>query len=323
MGHEREESQGYYEMLWDCDHCDARGLLGKSQRYCANCGAPQNPDKRYFPREGEERRVDGHLYEGADRSCPACGAPQSARAHNCTHCGSPLDGAAEVRGVADAPATPRAAVARPAGRRRRIWPWLVLGLLVIATAIWFRCLRSQSAQVEVAGHRWVRTVAIEEFDERTEEAWRNEVPRDAGFPICHERQRSTHQVADGEDCHNERRDKKDGTFEVVKKCKPKTRSEPVMDSWCRYTARRWRKIDDARATGTGLSPSWPPGLPPADAPPQLGAHRPGARSETLTLDFGGHGSCDVAEPTWRKYQDGQKLTLDVRASSGDVVCGSL
>ena len=46
-------------MLWDCDHCDARGLLGKSQRYCANCGAPQNPDKRYFPKEGEQRRIDG------------------------------------------------------------------------------------------------------------------------------------------------------------------------------------------------------------------------------------------------------------------------
>src|SRR3979409_1890554 len=78
MGQEREESQGFFEMLWDCDHCDARGLLGKSQRFCANCGAPQNPSKRYFPKEGDERRVDGHLYEGADRTCPACSAPQSA-----------------------------------------------------------------------------------------------------------------------------------------------------------------------------------------------------------------------------------------------------
>jgi len=49
MGHEREESQGFFEMLWDCEHCDARGLYAKSQRYCAHCGAPQNPDKRYFP----------------------------------------------------------------------------------------------------------------------------------------------------------------------------------------------------------------------------------------------------------------------------------
>jgi hypothetical protein len=322
MGQEREESQGYFEMLWDCDHCDARGLLGKSQRYCANCGAPQNPSKRYFPKEGEERRVDGHLYEGADRTCAACGSPQSARAHNCTHCGSPLDGAAEVRGVSDAPAAPRAAV-KPAGRRRRIWPWILIGLLVIGFAVWFRCIRSQEAQAVVAAHKWTRSVAVEEFNERSEEAWRNEVPVEASFPICHERQRSTRQVVDGEECHNERRDKKDGTFEVVKKCKPKTRSESVMDSWCRFTARRWKKIDDVKATGTGMSPAWPSNVPAGSASPQLGARRQGPRSETLTLEFRDRGSCDVSDAVWRKYSDGQKLTIEVRASSGEVVCGSL
>src|ERR1043166_6596786 len=219
MGQEREESQGFFEMLWDCDHCDARGLLGKSQRFCANCGAPQNPAKRYFPKEGEERRVDGHLYEGADRTCPACSSPQSARAHNCTNCGSPLDGAAEVRGVSDAPAQaqPRQAPARPRGKRR-IWLFVLLGFLILSTVVWFRCIRTQEAVVAVTGHSWKSTVAIEEFNERTEEAWRNEVPMEASFPVCHERQRSTRQVEDGEECHMERRDKKDGTFEQVKKC---------------------------------------------------------------------------------------------------------
>lgn len=322
MGQEREESQGFFEMLWDCDHCDARGLLAKSQRYCANCGAPQNPNKRYFPKEGEERRVDGHLYEGADRTCPACSSPQSARAHNCTNCGSPLDGAAEVRGVSDAPAA-RPEKARPTRRRRRIWPYVLLGILVLGFVVWFRCIRSQEAQVVVSGHRWARSVAIEEFAERTEEAWRNEVPLEATFPICHERQRSTRQVPDGEECHNERRDKKDGTFEQVKKCKPKTRSEPVMDSWCRFTARRWKAVDAVKASGSGMSPAWPSNVPPGDTPAQLGARRQGARTETLTLDFTGHGSCDVGDPVWRKYSDGQKLTVEVRASSGEVVCSSL
>ena len=324
MGQEREESQGHFEMLWDCDHCDARGLLGKSQRHCAHCGAPQNPDKRYFPQPGEERRVDGHLYEGADRGCPACGVPQSARANHCTHCGSVLDGAAEVRGVADVAAAARAAPgAGPARRRRRIWPYVVLGLTVICFGVWFRCMRSQSAQIEVAAHRWSRAVAIEEFNERSEEAWRNEVPLEAGFPVCHERQRGTRQVEDGEDCHTERKDKKDGTFEQVKKCKPKLRSEPVMDSWCRFTARRWKAVDEVKAAGSGLTGAWPASLPPAEAAMTLGARRQGKRSETLTLEFRDHGTCEVAEPVWRKYSDGQKLTAEVRASSGDVVCSSL
>ncbi|TMQ18490.1 MAG: hypothetical protein E6J90_20330 [Deltaproteobacteria bacterium] len=323
MAQEREESQGFFEMLWDCDHCDARGLYAKSQRYCANCGAPQNPDKRYFPQEGEQRRIDGHVYEGADRTCPACSSPQSARAHNCTHCGSVLDGAAEVRGVAEAPTAgaPRTAPARPR-RRRRIWPFLLLGLVVIGFLVWLRCIRTQEATVEVAAHSWKRAIAIEEFNDRHEEAWRNEVPFEASFPICSDRQRSTHQVPDGEDCHMERRDKKDGTFEQVKKCKPKTRSEPVMDSWCRFTVRRWKAVDELKETGRGLSPVWPGNVPPGDTPATLGAKRQGKRTETNTLEFRDHGTCDVSDATWRKYQDGQKVKVEVRAS-GDVACGSL
>jgi hypothetical protein len=319
MGQEREESQGFFEMLWDCEFCGAQGLLGKSQRHCANCGAQQSPDKRYFPKEGEQRRIDGHMYEGADRACSSCQSPQSARAKNCTHCGSPLDGAAEVRGVA-APA--ESARPRPR-RRRRIWPFVLAVLAIFGFGVWWRCIRSQEAQVVVAGHTWQRAIAIEEFNDRQEEAWRNEVPIEASFPVCHDRQRGTRQVEDGEDCHTERRDKKDGTFEQVKKCKPRTRTEPVMDSWCRFTARRWKAVDEAKASGTGLSPAWPTNLPPADVPATLGARRQGKRTETLRLDFGGRGTCDISDAVWRKYADGQKVKVEVRASSGDVVCSSL
>ena len=61
---ERVVSEGFYEMLWDCDHCDTKGLLAKSQRHCANCGAPQSAYKRYFP------TVDGdnNISPGAPRT---------------------------------------------------------------------------------------------------------------------------------------------------------------------------------------------------------------------------------------------------------------
>jgi hypothetical protein len=320
MGQEREESQGFFEMLWDCEFCDARGLLAKSQRYCANCGGQQNANKRYFPQPGEERRVDGHLYEGADRGCPACGAPQSARAKNCTHCGSPLDGSAEVRGMTEGPA-PRPAQAKPRGRRK-IWPFIILILALVAVAIWWRCVRTQSATVTVSGHRWQRVVAIEEFNDRQEEAWRNEVPAGAGIPICTERQHGSKQVPDGEDCKTERRDKKDGTFEQVKKCQPKYRSEPVMDSWCRFAMRRWKAVEEVKAGAAGLNPAWPTNVPPGDTQAILGARRQGKRTETLTLEFQGHGTCDVSDAVWRKYTDGQKLKTEVH-SSGDVACSSL
>jgi len=63
-------------------------------------------------------------------------------------------------------------------------------------------------------------------------------------------------------------------------------------------------------------------LPPADAPVLLGSKRAGKRTETNTLEFRGHGTCDVSEDIWRKYKDGQKVKVEVR-SSGDVACGSL
>jgi len=320
---EREESQGFFEMLWDCEHCDTRGLLAKSQRHCANCGAPQNADKRYFPKEGEAVRVDGHKFEGADRACPSCGAPQSSAAHNCTRCGSPLDGSAEVRGVMSSP--PAQAAAAAPRRGRRIWPFVVAVLVIFGGGIWWRCLRTQEAQVVVASHTWTRAIAIEEFAERSEEGWRDQVPVEATFPVCQDRERSKRQVADGEDCHTERRDKKDGTFEQVKKCTTKYRSEPVMGSWCRFTARRWRPVTELKTSGIGLSPAWPSdaSTPPGDTRAALGARRQGRRTETLTLQFTGHGTCDVSETIWRKYTDGQKAKVEVRSSSGDVVCGSL
>ena len=52
----------------------------------------------------------------------------------------------------------------------------------------------------------------------------------------------------------------------------------------------------------------------------------GKRSETFTLELGDGNqrqTCDVSESVWRKYSDNQTAAVEVRASSGDVVCSSL
>ena len=313
---ERVESQGFYEMLWDCDHCDTKGLLGKSQRHCANCGAKQNPDKRYFPKPGEQQRVHGHKYEGPDRTCPACSAPQSAKSTNCTHCGAALDGAAEVRGVVT-PVAPKP--------KRKLWPiFAVLGAIALVIfAIWYFFIRTKEVKMTVTAHRWERAIGIEEYGDRQDTAWRNEVPSDARMVSCHREQRSSKQVQDGEECRMERVDKKDGTFEELKKCRPKYRSEPVYDDRCNFTVRRWKEIDSVSATGTGLSPVWPSqNMPPAQAMETLGARRAGKRTEKLILDFGKQ-SCEVGDGAWRKYTDNTAYKVEVRARSGDIVCKSL
>lgn len=320
MGEHRVESDGHYEMLWDCDHCDTKGLLGLSQRFCAECGAPQNPVKRYFPKEGEAKRVDGHNYEGADRQCPSCNTAMGAKAKNCTHCGAPMDGSArEVRAVA-------APVVAPPPKKKRWWiPVLIIGIIVLAIfGIWWRFIRTKNVEMAVTAHAWTREIAIEEFKSLTETEWRDRVPSDAEGRSCIRKERSRKQVKTGrENCTTERKDKKDGTFEKVKKCTPIYDSEPVYDDWCTYNVRRWKQVDAAKTSGTGMSPTWSTAnLPAADVPATFGAKRQGKRTETLTLQFGDQ-TCDVSDATWRKYADGKKVKVEVRASSGDIVCGSL
>lgn len=316
MSGERQESLGHYEMLWDCEFCEARGLLAKSQRHCALCGGAQNADKRYFPKEGEAKRVDGHTFEGSDRHCPACNTPQSAAATNCTQCGAPLDGSKQVRGIAAvAPVAPR--------KRKPVWMIvaIVLGLVFL---IWFRCVRTKEAQLTITGHRWVTAIPVEQYAAVEESDWRDRLPSGARATSCTRKQRSTRQVPTGEeDCQVTKRDNKDGTFEQVKTCKPMFRDEPVDGDWCRYTVEKWQTVTTLEQRGEGTAVTWPTGdLPPAQAPATLGARRQGTRVQTLTLLVGTQ-ACEVTEAVWKKYSDGQKAKVEVRASSGQVVCSSL
>lgn len=325
MAESRTESQGFYEMLWDCDHCGTCGLFAKSQRHCPECGAKQNPDKRYFPKEGEERPVVGHHYEGADRQCAACSAPQSARAKNCTNCGAPLEGAQQVRALGAIPMS-GARPAPVAPRKSKRWVLFVVLAVLFAGGfgIWYRFIRKRDALVTVTGHRWERVIPVEEYRELDESGWRDAMPRDARPTSCYQKQRSTKRVADGEECHNEKQDRGDGTFEVVKKCSPKYREEPVEDEWCTYRVRRWKEVDEAavRASGAGMSPSSPAGAPPQDAPQVVGSRRARPMREKLILELGKQ-HCEVSDAVWKKHADGAKVKVQVRASSGSIVCDTL
>jgi hypothetical protein len=316
---ERSESLGHYEMLWDCEYCGTTALLANSQRHCANCGGAQNPEKRYFPKEGEEKKIDGHRFEGADRYCPACANPMGATALNCTKCGSPLEGSQAVKGIA-APVKP---VAKPSSNWKKIL--IVVGVIALIIFLtWYFFIRTKEATLTVSGHTWQRAIAVEEFGEKRDSDWRDRIPTDARFPSCVRKERSTRQVDTGrEDCHVEKKDNKDGTFEKVNKCKKIYRSEGVDDDWCTYTVLRWKEINAVKTSGSDMNPAWPTqGLPPATAVATVGARKQGKKSETLTIQFGSQ-SCDVSDAVWRKYSNGQKVKLEVRARSNAVVCESL
>jgi hypothetical protein len=318
------ESLGHYQMLWDCQFCGAQKLLAVTHRYCPECGAPQDQTKRYFPPDDAKVRVEDHVYVGADRTCAACGSPQSAKAHNCGHCGAPLDGAAEVKRVLAEPAPPRAAAAVP--RKRRWWLWMALAAAFFSL-FYVLCLWKKEAAMTVAARRWERAVAIEEYRDVQREAWRDQVPLSARGVSCHRQQRSTRQIPDGESCRTENVDKGDGTFEQVRKCSPKYRSEPVYDERCRYLATEWTRVDEAVQRGVGsAAPAWPVVNLPAQRQ-ALGARREGTRREIYTVELraadGTTKACQVPAAKWSRYRDGQSVTVEVGAVTGGVSCDSL
>lgn len=87
---------GTYQMLWDCPRCGTEKLLGIDHRHCPSCGSPQDPTRRYYPSEEDKVLAKDHVYAGADKLCPACDAPNSAKAGFCTTCGCPMDDAEEA-----------------------------------------------------------------------------------------------------------------------------------------------------------------------------------------------------------------------------------
>ncbi|MCX5747777.1 MAG: hypothetical protein NT062_35375 [Proteobacteria bacterium] len=320
MPESRTETVGSFEMLWDCDHCGTKRLLGKSQRHCAECGAEQNPEKRYFPKDGEAVQVDGNAYVGGDRYCASCNAPMGAKAKNCTACGASMDGTKEVQGIA---VTPTAPAATPAPTKSK-GLYVLIGVILLVGLVYWRCVRTTEASMAVTNHTWERTIAIEVFGEVSREIWRGEgeIPADATGVVCARAQHGTTKVADGETCRDEKVDKKDGTFDVVKKCAPKYREEPVYGEQCTFTVLDWKPEAPLRASGTGLAATWPStGVPEKEAARTVGARRQGARSETLKLGIGTQ-TCEVSETKWKYYTDGQTIKVQVHAN-GDIACRDL
>lgn len=322
-----------YEMLWDCAYCGQTKLLGVTHRHCANCGAPQDPDKRYFPPPGEEVVAHDHVFTGADRACPACSTPMAARAGFCTTCGSPMEGGADVRRVTDAPPVEKQPVKR-AGRGRKIL-FLVIGVVVAAIALFV--FYKQEKTLTVQGHAWSRSIAIEQLAQVTENSECSSMPSGATLQRRYQESRSR-KVKDGEDCEEKCTDKRvdqgDGTFRVDQQCRnvctPRYREEHYQVSMCQYQIGRWRKVRDARAQGTGLSPppAWPEVvLASGNGADGYGSEREGGRNAVYKVDLedseGARHTCELEqEATWSALAPGTAVKIAFNVL-GDPRCDSL
>jgi predicted nucleic acid-binding Zn ribbon protein len=93
----RTFTKGTYQMLWDCERCDSVGLLGVDHRYCPNCGAPQQAERRYFP-DRSQRVETAYVGSSPDWTCERCATPNASP--HCVSCGAARGGSDQVEVLA-------------------------------------------------------------------------------------------------------------------------------------------------------------------------------------------------------------------------------
>ncbi len=265
---------GTYQMLWDCKFCGTEKLLGVDHRHCPNCGAPQDPAARYFPKEEDMVEIADHQFVGADKICPACSQPNSAASTYCQECGADLATGETVKtlddvelgtGIATTESRPDlvknnfdAEMARVQaeeakktaflGLNRR--EWTIAGVFtlaaVIIVGIVFAVTYRRDATGTVAALKWERVIEIESFEQVPSEGWKDAVPGDAYNRSCRQKQRGTEKVEVGshQECKNV--DQGDGSFKRECRTVKDYEDRPVYDDYCTYIVDRWVK---ARSEG--------------------------------------------------------------------------
>jgi hypothetical protein len=321
---------GVFEMWWDCAHCDTKGLLGASNRFCPNCGAQQDAGSRYFPPAGKEQAAN-HEYDGADRACPACNTPNGAKAHNCRSCGSPLDGAAQVGRVADqSSAQPRKGAPAAAVKPKMSTGKIVAIVASVVGALLLLCcglsMWTKEVQLTVTSHKWERSIDIERYSAQSDSAWCDSMPSGAYSVSRSREQRGSHKVADGETCSTRNVDRGNGTFERREECHTKYRDVPDYDDRCHFTIDRWSVNRSVKLDDTGTTPEWPvvSGLRTGNS---LGSEREGAHHEKYELllkgEDGKNYDCSLSEAKWVAVKDGLKKKIPVGVITSIPECDKL
>ena len=345
-----QASAAVYEMLWDCRHCGAKKLLGKTHRCCPNCGSPQDVGARYFPSDDEKVAVKDHVYYGADRICRYCQNGNGRNSKHCGTCGGPLDEGSDVQrrsdqvhaiGAysgenADAARREFSGVAKPSppAPKKRSWGLILGGIagclvlsfltLIVVMVVW-----TKPAGLEVAGHEWKREIDVERFGPVEETDWCDSVPSGAVVKGRSRAVRSHEQIQKGEKCSNRKTDNGDGTFSESRECEPVYEDKPVYDSECRYTINKWSKQRTLTAAGAALAdePKWPE-VALAQKGDCLGCEREGKRNQSYTVRFvepktKEQSSCTFEQGKWQTFKPGSKWIGEVGVIGGILNCSSL
>jgi hypothetical protein len=310
---------------------------------------------RYYPSDADKVLLANHRFVGADRVCPGCSTPTSAAAQFCAGCGAPLEGdakqaAARTDQVAQGPigflgesvkdakeemrARRQEVVNQATGRKPAQKKGsglkillIVLGVVAVLGAIIFVLLFwKKETFVEVDGHSWSRTIAIESYDDVRESAWCNAVPSKARVTGRKKAVKETKKIKDGEECKTRRKDNRDGTFKEVKECTPKFREEPVYADMCTFEVTKWHVSRTAKASGRDRAPAWPK-VELRKEGNCKGCERQGEKNAVYTLHLvdkieSETYDCDVEESQWTTTEPGARLRAEVGVVTTSLDCDS-
>ena len=327
-------SEKTYQMLWNCPFCSTRGLLGVTHRHCPNCGAPQDPSKRYFPPDDQKVAVEDHKYSGADVVCPSCDVAIGRAAKHCGSCGSPLDGGKDVRlqptqVIPDkAPPHPvpppvpppvpfptTGQLAKPKGTGCNPFGCLQYILYVLLAIILASCCdmcSSSDAVFKVVGHSWTHEIAIESYEMSKDTSPCSKMPSSA--------QLVSRQAREPE-CETQKIDQGDGTYKERRECKE-------QEALCTYKVGKWKSARTEKNSGRSVndSPTWP-SVRLSRTGTCEGCEREGAKTATYDVllentTSGGSHTCSFQDVSkWRSYKVGS--TWNGSVSLFGVNCGSL
>jgi len=342
MGSPRASGGKTYEMLWDCKFCGTKKLLGKTHRFCPNCGAQQDAAARYFPAETEKVAVEDHVYVGADRICKACNTLTSAKAEFCGNCGSPMAETAQVQagrerlegaegfGTEDlkqTQAAAAAAAAKPVVQKKGGIPWgkvLLIGIPLLVIVAIFILTRTTTTNAVVTSFRWERGIEVQKY---SPVPGSGSCPAPIGAYSVDRRyeQVGTDRVADGETCTTVQKDQGDGTFREEERCETKYRDEPVYGYRCYYLTNQW--IFDRTLTTAGTREDelvWSTEV--LNTGDCLGCEREGTRSEQYLVAFkAGEKTFECPFPLqdWQTMPLEKGFTLEIGQFTGAINCDTL
>jgi hypothetical protein len=215
-----------------------------------------------------------------------------------------------------------------------------LVLLVLLVVFW-----KKDIAIEVHGHTWERTIAVERFKSVHDSAWCSSKPSDA-YNVSRRRElHHVNHVPDGQTCRTvsgsescRNVDNGNGSGSTVctrtpdrQVCETRYRDDPVYADKCYFDVDRWRHQRDAVASGSLLlpAPTWPEPKLETCAITRLGCERLGPRTQRYLVHFVSADAdrkafeCEYPQKRWAAYKPGSTWDARVGVLWQRLDCDSL